>query len=133
MIELALEGRGLVPQQTVDDLHGFAETTPALTRGRQLDTEPAVLADGVTRTDAKLEPAVRHVIDGDRRLREQPWVAESVTAHQHADANSLGARGERREQGPAFVVGSGLVAGPIEVIAVPDAVVAQRLDVLPTL
>ena len=92
-----------------------------------------MLAVGVAGADAELKPAVGHVVDGHRALREQTGVAEGVAAHQHSDPDPRGTGGERREQGPALVVGAGLVAGLVEVIAVPDAVESQRLEVSPAL
>ena len=127
----AVEGGGVVAKQTVDHLHRFAKTPHALSGGRELDAEAAVLALGVAGADAELEAPAGYVVDGHRALREQTGMAEGVAAHEHADPDPLGLGGERREQGPALVVGAGLVAGLVEVVAVPDAVESERLEVSP--
>ena len=133
LVVAAVEGGGVVAQQAVDDLQRFAEAPHPLARGRQLDAEAPVLAVGVAGADAELEAPVGYVVDRHRALREEAGVTEGVAAHQHPNPDPLGPGGERREQCPALVVGAGLVAGLVEVVAVPDAVESQRLEVSPAL
>src|SRR5579859_2011741 len=90
-----------------------------------------MLGDEPSGPEAQLEAAVRNVVDGDRLLGEQTGVAERVAAHEDADADPLRARRQGGEQRPSLIVWSCRVARLVQVVAVPDAVETEALEVLP--
>src|SRR5262249_51901738 len=64
---------------------------------------------------------------------QQRRVAKRVTAHQHADANALSARGEARKQRPALEVGPRRTTGLDVMVTVPGAVETEPFEQLPAL
>src|SRR4029453_3508534 len=127
------EGRRSVAQQRVHDLHRLVEPADQLARRGKFDPELLVLGNEPAGPETQLETSVGDMIDGHGLVREEGGVTEVVAAHQHADPDALGPRGEGGEHRPPFVEGAGRSARLIEVVAVPDAVEAEALEVLPAL
>ena len=122
-----------VAQEPVDDLDSLVEAADQLPRRRQRDAELLVLGDEPPGAQPELEPAVGDVVDGHRLVREKARVAERVAAHQHPDPDARRAGRQPGQERPALVVRPGRAAGLVEVIAVPHAVEAEPLEVLPAL
>ena len=133
LIVAPVKGGALFSQQTVNDLHRFTIHPPPIADRWQLDTKPTMFAIGVSTTKPQLQTSVGDMVDRHRLLREQTRMAKRITAHQHANTNTLGMGRERRQNSPPFEVRPGLIAGLVEVITIPDTVEAERLKKLPAL
>src|SRR5690348_2213675 len=60
-------------------------------------------------------------------------MAERIAAHEDADTDSLRARRQGGKQRPTLIVRSHWAARLVQVVAVPEAVEAETLEVLPAL
>src|SRR5579864_1709771 len=133
LIVFAGEGRRLVAQEAVEHLGRLTEPPSQLAARRKGYAEPLMLGNEPPGPEAELEAAVRDVVNRDRLLGEYAGMAERVAAHEDPEADPLRARRQGGKQRPSLVVWSGRVARLVQVVAVPDAVEAEALEVLPPL
>src|SRR6185295_11823145 len=127
------ERRRAVPQQRVPALPCLVNPSHQLAGRGKVDPELLVLGNEPARPDPQLETTVGDVIDGHGLVGQEGGMPEVVAAHQHADPDPLRARGEAGQHRPPFVEGAGRSARLVEVVAVPGAVEAEALEVLPPL
>src|SRR5690606_29720859 len=129
----ALVAHFLIPEQPVHHLDGLPELLDPLAGRQELQPIGLVLGYVPARADAELQAAIRDVVNGNRLLHQQARVAEGIASDQHADPNPFGAGGQAGQLRPGFVVRTAGPRGLLEVVTVPDAVEAQRLEIAPAL
>src|SRR5439155_17223825 len=120
-VVLAAERRSLLRPKARADLERLAELRHSITSPRELVAVGAVLVLLPSRTDAELDPAVRHLIDAGDGLREQRRVAVLRRRDETAEPDRRRVARERGKQRPrleAVAIGEALAAE--EVIAHPE-------------
>ena len=133
LVKATGKGAAVVAQEPVDDFDCFAVARDTLSARRELDAKRDVLRLVPAGAQSQLQTAIRDVVDRQCFLRQQNRVAEGVAADQHADTNPLGTRRQSGQQRPGFEVRTRGPTGLDQVVAVPGAVEAERLEQLPAL
>lgn len=124
----SFEAEALLAPQALQDLRSFLERLHALCQRRERVAVALELGLEPARAEADDGAAVRDVIDGRDLLREDGGIAEEGRRDQRSEADTLGLGAHGGELAPRLEDRQGRHGDAVDVIACPDRVVAQAIE-----
>ena len=120
---LTFEAEDVLGEQAVQHFEGLLQKSETGRDRMQLDSEGRVFAFMPPGTDADLEPALRHAIEGHRLLGEDRRMPERVGTQHGSKADSIGNGCQSAEQRPGIHDRqSGLGLGRVQMVVQPHGI-----------